>query len=78
LKWDGFRAIAETDRTDGLKLYSGNQNDFKRVLISLLRIANYSDASASWSDTATVAGIGSPLPNAGEGPGGEGDTSLLI
>ena len=44
----------------------------------LLRIANYSDTSASWSDTATVADIGSPRPNAGEGPGGEGDTSLLI
>ena len=39
---------------------------------------NYSDTSAGWSDTATVADIGSPRPNAGEGPGGEGDTSLLI
>ena len=24
IKWDGFRAIAETDRTDGLKLHSRN------------------------------------------------------
>jgi len=43
----------------------------------LLRIANYSDTSAGWSGTATVADIGSPRPNAGEGLGGEGDTSLL-
>jgi hypothetical protein len=44
----------------------------------LLRIANYSDTFASWSDTATVTDIGSPRPNAGEGPGGEEDASLLI
>ena len=25
LKWDGFRTIAETDGTDGVKLYSRNQ-----------------------------------------------------
>jgi len=30
LKWDGFRTIAETDGTDGVKLYSRNQSDFKK------------------------------------------------
>jgi bifunctional non-homologous end joining protein LigD len=30
LKWDGFRTIAETDRTNGVKLYSRNQKDFKK------------------------------------------------
>jgi bifunctional non-homologous end joining protein LigD len=30
LKWDGFRAIAETDGTNGVKLYSRNQSDFKK------------------------------------------------
>lgn len=30
LKWDGFRAIAETDGTNGVKLYSRNQKDFKK------------------------------------------------
>jgi hypothetical protein len=30
LKWDGFRTIAETDGTDGVKLYSRNQTDFKK------------------------------------------------
>jgi bifunctional non-homologous end joining protein LigD len=29
LKWDGFRAIAEKDR-QGVRLYSRNQNDFKK------------------------------------------------
>jgi len=27
LKWDGFRAIAETDGTGGVKLYSRRHND---------------------------------------------------
>ena len=27
LKWDGFRAIAETDGQGAVKLYSRNQND---------------------------------------------------
>ena len=31
----------------------------------LLRIAHYSDTSASWSDTATVPDLGSPRPNTG-------------
>ena len=30
LKWDGFRTIAETDGTNGEKLYSRNQSDFKK------------------------------------------------
>ena len=30
LKWDGFRTIAETDGTNGVKLYSRNQKDFKK------------------------------------------------
>ena len=30
LKWDGFRAIAETDGQGAVKLYSRNQNDFKK------------------------------------------------
>jgi len=30
LKWDGFRTIAEIDGTDGVKLYSRNQSDFKK------------------------------------------------
>jgi bifunctional non-homologous end joining protein LigD len=30
LKWDGFRTIAKTDGTKGVKLYSRNQNDFKK------------------------------------------------
>ena len=38
-----------------------------RILRSLMRIANYSDTSTSWYDTATVASIGSPRPNVGEG-----------
>ena len=29
LKWDGFRAIAEKDK-QGVRLYSRNQNDFKK------------------------------------------------
>ena len=29
LKWDGFRCIAEKDR-QGVRLYSRNQNDFKK------------------------------------------------
>jgi len=30
LKWDGFRGIAETDGQGAVKLYSRNQNDFKK------------------------------------------------
>jgi len=30
LKWDDFRAIAETDGAGGVKLYSRRHNDFKR------------------------------------------------
>jgi bifunctional non-homologous end joining protein LigD len=30
LKWDGFRAIAETDGQGATKLYSRNHNDFKK------------------------------------------------
>ena len=30
LKWDGFRAIAETDGKDGVRLYSRRHNDFKK------------------------------------------------
>ena len=30
LKWDGFRAIAEMDGQGAVKLYSRNQNDFKK------------------------------------------------
>src|SRR5262245_13261436 len=30
LKWDGFRAIAETDREGGVRLYSRRDNDFKK------------------------------------------------
>ena len=30
LKWDGFRAIAETDGKDGVKLYIRRHNDFKK------------------------------------------------
>lgn len=30
LKWDAFRAIAETDGQGAVKLYSRNQNDFKK------------------------------------------------
>jgi ATP-dependent DNA ligase len=30
LKWDGFRTMAETDGTNGVKLYSRNQKDFKK------------------------------------------------
>jgi len=30
LKWDGFRAIAETDGQGAVKLHSRNQNDFKK------------------------------------------------
>jgi ATP-dependent DNA ligase len=30
LKWDGFRAITETDGTGGVKLYSRRHNDFKK------------------------------------------------
>ena len=30
LKWDGFRAIAETDGSGGVKLYSRRSNDFKK------------------------------------------------
>ena len=30
LKWDGFRAIAKTDGQGAVKLYSRNQNDFKK------------------------------------------------
>jgi bifunctional non-homologous end joining protein LigD len=30
LKWDGFRAIAETDGTGGVKLYSRRHNDFRK------------------------------------------------
>lgn len=30
LKWDGFRAVAETDGQGAVKLYSRNQNDFKK------------------------------------------------
>ena len=30
LKWDGFRAIAETDGQGAVKLYSRNHNDFKK------------------------------------------------
>ena len=29
LKWDAFRTTAEADGTDGVKLYSRNQSDFK-------------------------------------------------
>jgi hypothetical protein len=39
--------------------------------------ANYSDTSTSWSGQLQVATISSPRPSAGEGLGGEGDTSLL-
>jgi len=30
LKWDGFRAIADTDGAGGVKLYSRRHNDFKK------------------------------------------------
>ena len=30
LKWDGFRAIAETDGQGATKLYSRHHNDFKK------------------------------------------------
>jgi len=30
LKWDGFRAIAETSPNSDLKLYSRNHNEFKK------------------------------------------------
>ncbi len=30
LKWDGFRAIAETDGKRNIELYSRNRNDFKK------------------------------------------------
>src|SRR5262245_34762758 len=30
LKWDGFRAIAETESQGAVALYSRNQNDFKK------------------------------------------------
>ena len=30
LKWDGFRAIAETDGAGSVKLYSRRHNDFKK------------------------------------------------
>jgi len=30
LKWDGFRAIAETDVAGGVKLYSRRHNDFRK------------------------------------------------
>lgn len=32
LKWDGFRAIAETERTGAKALYSRNQRDFKKAI----------------------------------------------
>ena len=30
LKWDGFRAIAETDGQGAVRLYSRNHNDFTK------------------------------------------------
>jgi bifunctional non-homologous end joining protein LigD len=30
LKWDGFRAIAETDENGGVKLYSSRHNDLRK------------------------------------------------
>ena len=30
LKWDGFRAIGETDHSGGVKLYSRQHSDFKK------------------------------------------------
>ena len=30
LKWDGFRAIAETNRDGKVSSYSGKQNDFNK------------------------------------------------
>jgi len=43
----------------------------------LLSLTNHSDTCALLSDGARGGRIGSPRPNAGEGPGGEGDLSLL-
>jgi bifunctional non-homologous end joining protein LigD len=50
LKWDGFRTIAETDGTNGLKLYSRNQSDFKS------RFPPIADALANLKEPAILDG----------------------
>jgi bifunctional non-homologous end joining protein LigD len=50
LKWDGFRAIAETDGKGGVALYSRNQKDFKK------RFPPIADALANLKKTAILDG----------------------
>jgi bifunctional non-homologous end joining protein LigD len=50
LKWDGFRTIAETDGTNGVKLYSRNQKDFKK------RFSPIADALAKLKKAAILDG----------------------
>jgi bifunctional non-homologous end joining protein LigD len=47
---DGFRTIAETDRTEGVKLYSRNHNDFKK------RFPPIADALANLKESAILDG----------------------
>ena len=50
VKWDGFRTIAETDGTNGVKLYSRNQKDFKK------RFSPIADALAKLKKAAILDG----------------------
>ena len=50
LKWDGFRTIAEADGTNGVKLYSRNQSDFKK------RFPPIADALANLKESAILDG----------------------
>ena len=50
MKWDGFRAIAETDGAGGVKLYSRRHNDFKK------RFPPIADALANLKNAADLEG----------------------
>ena len=55
LKWDGFRAIAETNGTDGVKLYSRNQKDFRRRFPRIVdTLANLKKAHARSEETVSA------------------------
>ena len=57
LKWDGFRAIAETDDAGGVKLYSRRHNDFKK------RFPPTVDALAGLKQATILYGETSPWTN---------------
>jgi hypothetical protein len=64
----------------GIPLTRTNARKRSTVRVSelfLLRVANYSDTFPVVGLMCTVTRIGSPLPNVGEGFGGEGDFTTM-